>query len=296
VRSGVILVTGSTGNVGSNLVRELARAGAPTRALVHDAEKSPQIQRLGVETFVGSFEDEVSLGEALDGVERLYLLSPPGVEAMVEQQLRVLSVGKQMGVQYVVKQSSVCADEPTDASIIGAHRRIEEEIEASGLAWTHLRPNWFMQNELGQAGSVAGDGVFYAPHVTRVSMIDARDVAAVATHVLTTSGHEGKAYVLTGPASLSYEDVAAVYSHVLGRSVSWKEVSLEDARQSMLDGGLPDELASGFAEIMARYRSGGSTRDISPAVRQLLGREPLSFEQFVRDHEDAFAVSGAAVD
>jgi uncharacterized protein YbjT (DUF2867 family) len=292
----VILVTGSTGNVGSNLVQELARSGVPARALVHEAEKSPPVQRLGLETVVGSFEDEASLREAMDGVERLYLLAPPGVEVMVEQQLRVLSAAKETGVQYVVKQSSVCADERTDASIILAHRRIEEEIEASGIAWTHLRPNWFMQNELGQAASVARDGVFYAPDVTQVSMIDARDVAAVAAHVLTTSGHEGKAYLLTGPESLSYEDVAAVYSRVLGRSVSWKEVTLEDARQSMLDAGLPDELASGFTEIMARYRDGGSTRDISPAVRKLLGREPLSFEQFVHDHDEAFAAAGAAVE
>jgi uncharacterized protein YbjT (DUF2867 family) len=215
---------------------------------------------------------------------------------MVEQQLRVLSAAKEMGVQYIVKQSSVCADERTDASIILAHRRVEEEIEASGMAWTHLRSNWFMQNELGQAASVGRDGVFYAPNVTQVSMIDARDVAAVAAHVLTTSGHEGRAYLLTGPESLSYEEVAAVYSRVLGRSVSWKEVTLEEARHSMLDAGLPDELASGFVEIMARYRDGGATHDVSPAVSQLLGREPLSFEQFVHDHEDAFAAAGAAVE
>src|SRR5262249_51542183 len=210
--------------------------------------------------------------------------------------MRILSAAKEAGVNYVVKQSSVCADERTDASIVQAHRRIEEEIEASGLAWTHLRPNWFMQNELGQAAPVARDGGFYAPDVTHVSMIDARDVAAVAAHVLTTSGHEGKAYWLTGPESLSYEDVAAVYSRVLGRTVSWNEVTLEDARQSMLDAGLPDELASGFAEVMARYREGGATHDISPAVRELLGREPVTFEQFVRDHEDAFAAAAAVVD
>jgi uncharacterized protein YbjT (DUF2867 family) len=284
----VLLVTGATGTVGSHLVRELAGAGAPTRALVRRREAVTQLDELGVEAVVGAFEDAGSLRQAIHGVERLYLVSPPGVDGMVEQQLAVLDAARAEGVRHIVKQSSIAADEDTDASIVAAHRRIEEAIERSGLSWTHLRPHWFMQNELGQAGTIAADGVFYAPDVTKISMIDATDVASVAARILTSGGHEGKAYLLTGPELLSYDDLAAVYSRVLGRDVRWQQVSLEDARDSMREAGMPDELAVGFPEVMGRYREGGVTRKLSSAVEELTGRAPRTFEEFVREHRGAY--------
>ena len=207
---------------------------------------------------------------------------------MVEQQLAVVDAARAEGVRHIVKQSSIAADEDTDASIVAAHRRIEEAIEESGMSWTHLRPHWFMQNELGQAGTIAADGVFYAPDVTQISTIDVADVASVAARVLTSDGHEGKAYVLTGPEVLSYADVADVYSRVLGREVRWQQVSLEDARDSMREAGLPDELAVGFAEIMGRYAEGGVTREVSPAVEELTGRAPRTFEEFLRENRGAY--------
>ena len=285
----MILVTGATGNVGTRLVRELTAAGEPTRALVRSEDAAGSLGALGVEAVVGAFEDGASLREAVDGVDQVYLVSPPGVDGMVKQQLAVLDAARAGGVTRIVKQSSIAADEPTEATIVVAHRRIEEAIEASGSSWTHLRPNWFMQNELGQAASVAGDGVFYAPDFTSVSMIDAADVAAVAARVLTTEGHEGKAYVLTGPEALSYADLAATYSRVLGRPVRWEEVTFEQARDSMREAGMPEDLAVGFPEVMQGYRQGGVTRRVSPAVEELTGRPPRAFEEFLREHGDAYS-------
>jgi uncharacterized protein YbjT (DUF2867 family) len=284
----MLLVIGATGNVGSHLVRELAAAGAPTRALVRRPEAAAELEELGVEAVVGTFEDAESLRRAADGVERVYLLSPPGVEGMVEQQLAVVDAARAEDVRHIVKQSSIAADEETDASIVAAHRRIEEAIERSGMSWTHLRPHWFMQNELGQAATIAEDGVFYAPDVTEISMIDVADVASVGARVLTSDGHESKAYLLTGPEALSYADVAGVYARVLGREVQWQQVSLEDARDSMRKAGMPDELAVGFPEIMGRYAEGGVTRQVSPLVKELTGRAPRTFEGFVRENRAAF--------
>jgi uncharacterized protein YbjT (DUF2867 family) len=284
----MILVTGPTGNIGRHLVDELVRSGVRIRALVHGAEYARELSDRGVDVVVGSFEDRAALDRALTGVERLFLLSPPGVEQMIEQQTAVVDRAAAAGVAHVVKQSSIAADEDTEAAIIRAHRRIEEHIERSGLRWTHLRPNWFMQNELAQADSIAADGLFFAPDVTRVSMIDARDVAAVAARVLTGEGHEGRAYVLTGPESLSYQDVADRYSRVLGRPVRWSEVTFERARESMLEAGLPEVLASGFTQVLARYRDGGITATTSPEVERLVGRPPHTFEEFLVEHRRQF--------
>lgn len=290
----MILVTGATGNVGTPLVEELASGGAKLRALVRPGSDVARLRELGVETAEGSFDDEESLRRALDGVERVFLLTPPGVHDMLARQARVVDLAAAAGVEQIVKLSSIAADEPTEARIVRAHRRAEEHVERSGVAWTHLRPNWFMQNELAQAQTIAAAGTFYAPDVGRVSMVDARDVAAAAAAVLTGEGHAGRAYVLTGPEALSYADVAERFTRALGRPVSWSEVTLEEARESMLAGGLPDDLAGGFTEIMARYREGGVTAAVSPAVEELTGRRPRSFEQFAGDYADSFADSRQA--
>jgi uncharacterized protein YbjT (DUF2867 family) len=291
----MILVAGATGTVGSNLVRELAALGAPTRALIRKTHDPEALEELGIEPAIGSFEDARSLAAALAGVERLFILSPAGVEGMVAQQLQVLEAARASGeVRHVVKLSSIAADESEAPSIVAAHRRIEEAVEQSQIGWTHLRPNWFMQNELGQANQIATEGIFYAPDVTQVSMIDARDVAAVAASVLTGEGHEGQAYTLTGPQSVGYADLASIYSQLLDREVSWQQVSLSQARESMLGSGLPPELAEGFCEIMGRYRDGGVTRESSPEVERLLDRPPRTFEQFARDHIDKFPETESA--
>lgn len=289
----MILVTGATGNVGRALLGELeGRDGV--RALVRTEEAASALRRRGFQAVVGAFEDRASLLRAAAGADRLFLLSPPGARDMAAAQAAVVEAAVEAGVRHVVKLSSIGADEATDARIIRAHAEVEALIERSGLAYTHLRPHWFMQNELGQAGSVARDGTFYAPDVTSVSMIDARDVAAAAARVLTGDGHENRAYLLTGPEAISYADVAATYGRVLGIDVAWTEVTLAQARASMLESGLPEVLAGGFTEILARYGQGGVTAAVSPDAERLLGRPPRTFEAFVRDHLQAFALPAAA--
>lgn len=285
----MILVTGASGNVGSRLVRILVEAGVPTRALVRRPDAAAELQELGAEAVVGTFEDAEALRNAVRGVEQVYLVSPPGADGMVAQQVAVVEAAQAEGVRHIVKQSSIGADLDPDASIVIAHRRIEEAIEDSGMSWTHLRPHWFMQNELGQAGTIAGDGVFYAPDVGEISMMDAADVAAVAAQVLMGDGHEGQAYLLTGPQALSYADLAGVYSRILGREVRWQEVSLEEARDSMREAGMPEELAVGFPEVMGGYRDGGVMRAVSPVVEELTGRAPRTFEEFLRENRGAYA-------
>ena len=127
--------------------------------------------------------------------------------------------------------------------------------------------------------------------MSRLTPIDARDVAAAAARVLIEDGHEGQAYVLTGPEALGYEDMARAYTRALGREVRWVEVNLEQATESMTDAGLPRELAEGYAEVMARYRDGGVTGRVSPHTAELLSHQPRTFETFVRDHRVAFTTN-----
>ncbi len=267
----MILITGATGNVGTALMEALA-GRRDVRALTRNEKAAARLRAAGAEAVVGSFDD---IAGALDGVDRMFLLSPAGAEQMAAEQIRAVDAARAAGVRHVVKLSSIGADEPTDARLIAAHREVERRIEASGMAWTHLRPHWFMQNELGHIGADA----LYAPDVTRISMVDARDVGAAAARVLSEPGiHEGRAYVLTGPEAISYTEVAAT----LG--IPWNEVTLDQARDSMLEGGLPEVLAVGFTEIMARYREGGVTAAVSGDLRRLLGHDGRSFAEFVRDH------------
>jgi uncharacterized protein YbjT (DUF2867 family) len=279
-----ILVTGATGTVGRHLIEDLIRRGAPVRALIHDHRKRADLESSGVQVALASFEDRDSLERALAGVERLFLLTPPGTDLMVRRQAAVIDAAARVGARHVVKQSSIAADEPTATGILRAHGEIEDLIEASGLEWTHLRPNWLMQNALGQAGSIATDGTLRAPDVGRITTVDARDIAAVAARVLTEPGHEGRAYLATGPEAISYAEIAEVYSAELGRPVQWVEETLDEARGTMEAFGLSPELARDTVAILARLREGGAGTRVSPDVAEVLGREPRSFRQFVRDH------------
>jgi len=288
----MIVLTGSTGTVGRHLARALLAQGSPVTALAHSPESAAALTSLGVEARLGSFDEPESLRRALAGATRLFLLTPAGIGSLRERQLRVLEAARAGGtVSHIVKLSSIAADERPAPAIIAAHRAVEEEIERSGLGWTHLRPNWFMQNELAQASAVARDAAFFAPDVTEVSMIDARDVAAVAARVLSSEGHEGRAYTLTGPEALGYRAVALVYASMLERPVQWREATFDEARRSMVASGLTEELASGYGEIMQRYRRGGVTRRVSPDVERVTGHPPRTFRQFVGEHRAAFGGS-----
>ncbi len=287
-----LLITGATGTVGTTLTAELA--GRPgVRALVRTQAAAQRVAAAGLEPALGAFEDAGALDRALDGVETLFLLSPAGDRDMADAQVRVVDAAAAAGVRRIVKLSSIGADEDGEARIIRAHRDVERHIEASGVAWTHLRPHWFMQNELGAAPAVA-DGQFAAPDVGRISAVDARDVAAAAARVLTSPGHDGRAYVLTGPEAVSYADAARAYARALGRPVRWEPVTLEEARSAMVAGGLPEAFATGFAEILARYREGGVTATVSPDLERLLGRPGRSFAAFVADHAAAYTAVAAA--
>lgn len=161
------------------------------------------------------------------------------------------------------------------------------------MAWTFLRPNLFMQTTLAFAPQVAAEGRFYAPLAeAKTSMIDARDVAAVAARALTEEGHEGRVHELTGPEAISHRDIAQKLSTVLDRPVEHVEVSFEDARGGMVEMGMPEWLADALFELF-EVRQAGYTAGVTNTVAEIIGREPRGYEEFARDHREAFGGGSA---
>ena len=284
----MILITGATGTTGREVVGELRKAGAGrVRALVRDPARAAFIREAGFETAEGDFGRPETLDAALEGVERALLLTPPSPQT-VEQQRAFVEAARRAGVRHVVKFSAFGADAGAPEGFGKWHGQSEELLKSSGLAWTMLRPNFFMQNLLGQAGQIAATGKIFQPlGDARASFIDVRDIAAVAARTLTEEGHEGKTYTLTGPEALSYAEVAAQLSAAAGRDIAYVPITPEQFREGALAAGLPEWLVSALEslnEIFASGRAAEVTDDVSRVAR----REPTAFQQFARDHTAAF--------
>jgi uncharacterized protein YbjT (DUF2867 family) len=282
----VILVTGATGKVGAEVVRQLSTAGVPTRALVRDPMRASSIRRTGVEIAVGDLADTESLDRAFVGVERLFLVSPVHPD-QVRLQGNAIEAAQRAGVNRIVKVS--VAGGPDAGTQIGRwHWTTEKQIEASGIGFTMLRPTLYMQQTLTFAPSVAATGTFALPVGTgEVAMVDARDVAAVGAAALTSDAHDRKIYDLTGPEALSLDAAADAIAEAIGRKVSYVHVPPEYARKQMLSAGVPRWLADDMLVLFASFREGYGAA-VSDAVRSVTGQRPRSFHQFARDHAAAF--------
>jgi uncharacterized protein YbjT (DUF2867 family) len=257
------------------------------KALVRSPEKAEGLKGSGVEPVVGDFDKPETLSHALAGVGRVFLLSAPDAR-MVERETDFIKAAQQAGVRHVVKLSAFGVGEGVPFSLGRWHQEVERNLEKSGVAYTILRPNGFMQNMFGFARTIREQGVFYAPlGETRISSIDARDIASVAARALTEAGHEGRTYELTGPEALSYNEIAGKLSTATGVSVKYVSVPMEAARQGMVESGMPAWLADALVELFEYYIGGGADR-VTNDVRQVTGREAISFDQFASDYAGAF--------
>jgi uncharacterized protein YbjT (DUF2867 family) len=285
--AGPVLVTGATGNIGSQVVKQLAAKGVPTHALVRDPQGAASIQGPGVDLVMGDFSQPETLAPAMAGVERVFLLSPAGPQ-QVEWQNNLINAAKQAQVQHIVKLSVLGADEHSPVAVARWHWQIEQHLKTAGLVYTILQPHFFMQNILGFASSIAAEGKFYAPmRDGRIGPVDVRDIAAVAVAALTDDGHAGKTYIVTGPEALSFADIAAGISSAIGRPVSYVDVPPDAARQSMLGMGLPSWLVDDLILLYGAF-SAGYGELVTDTVATVAKKEPIKFEQFARDHAQVF--------
>lgn len=281
----MILVTGAGGTVGSEVVKALQQSGATFRAAFHSQSKADAARANGVDATVIDYERPETLDAAFRGIEKLFLLSGSNAE----QELAAIEAAKRAGVKHIVKLSVIGAPEES-YSFGKLHRRAEKAIEESGIAWTFLRPNGFMDNMHNyMSGSIRGQGAFYSSTGdAKIAHVDVRDIAAVAAKALTEPGHEGKSYTLTGPEGLTYAEIAAKLSAASGRTINYVNVRDEDIKAGMTGGGTPEAYADAYVDLMRFYRTGVASQ-VSPDVKNVTGRDPIPFDQYAKDHAAAFA-------
>lgn len=284
----MILVTGATGTNGIEIVKLLSRSSVPCRALVRNPEKISIFSDLpGVEVVQGDLSRPESLASALEGVDRALLCSAIGPD-LVQLQGNFIRAAKGAGVRHVVKFSGMDADPHSEWRFLRWHGIAEQELENSGLAFTHLQPNQFMQVYFRFQATIVSQGKFYAASKdSLVSPVDVRDIAAVAVAALTGADHEGKKYVITGPEALTYFDVADKLSAAVGKRISYVDVPLEAAKQAILDTGAPAWFAEGQAEQF-RFRWQGKQSRVTSTIADVAGKKPTSFEDFAREYASYF--------
>lgn len=288
--SRTVLITGATGTVSTALVDALDGADVKLRALVRDASKADGPRGRGAEIVVGDLDDPRTLPPAFEGVRDLWLLTPNGPRAP-ENTMNALWAARRAGVERVVRLSVVGAahDAPNRSGRL--HALSDREMESCGMRWTILRPHWFMQNLLAEAGDVAASGAFSLNMgAARIGMIDVRDIAACAARVLVDDPdrHHGRILTLTGPRSLTFDEVADRLGAVLGGPVGYRPVTDEARRRTLLGHGVPTWIVDMLEEYAHAYASGWGDFT-TPTATHLLGRPPRDITDFARDHAEAFA-------
>ncbi|MGA9153671.1 MAG: SDR family oxidoreductase [Candidatus Nitrosopolaris sp.] len=291
---GNILITGATGNVGFEIVKQLsapADRNTRLRAAVRSINDAVKVIGQRAELVEMDYSKPDSLSKAINGINKLFLLTPFEPN-MVELSSNLISEAKKAGtVKHIVKQSVMGADAEPRIIPSRLHRQVERIIEESGIPFTFLRPNFFMQNFINFLGNtIRNQNALYLPAGEgKVSFVDVRDIAAVAAKILVEDDgqHKGKSYNITGPEALSYGDAALILSNELGKKITYVNISDEDARNGMRAMGLDKWFIDSMIELYDISRKGYAS-DISSAVEHITGRKSTSFSQFVKENIGSF--------
>jgi uncharacterized protein YbjT (DUF2867 family) len=283
----MILLTGATGKTGSETAKALAARGVKARALVRNPDKAAALGQAGIELVVGDASNADSVRKALVGISKLLILLPNS-RSQLDLEKGLVDLARSAGVRHIVKMSSMEAKASADTPIPKIHWDSEEYIRASGLAWTMIKPNFFMQNLLASAPRIKEGKAFSLPMGNgKTAMADARDIGAVTAEALAGKGHEGKSYEITGPELLTFGEVAERFSEVLGTKISY--VAADPAAYlEILKRVLPNEWHANAVSELFREIAEGGLKHKTDTFRQLMGREPISLSQFIRDHIAAF--------
>ena len=289
-----ILVMGATGTLGGEVVKQLSSStpAVNIKAGVHSAQNVNKVKDGDkVEVVLIDYNKPETLKEALSQVDKLFLLTPDVPNAH-ELASKLVIEAKKAGIRHIVKQSVMGADLEADVGTFRLHRQAEEIIEQSGIPFTFLRPNEFMQNFINfHSHFIKNNNAFYLPlEDAKVSLVDVRDIASVAVKSLTedrSDKHNNKTYLITGPEALSYYQAAEILSSATDKKISYVNISEEEARGAMKEMGMSDWLINTISELHDYFRKGNASQ-VSSAVEEVTGKKPISFSQFAKDYAEAF--------
>lgn len=284
----VITIIGSTGTIGTELVRLLSSSNTAIRAVLRHFARAQSLP--GVSWIKADLSDERLLDSALAGTDRLFLLTGNDF-GFSETQIKVIKAAERLGVKYVVKVSALGASPRTKSPLAYEHWQVEKALETSAIQWTTLRPHSFMQNWLTDvAETVRNEGIIYgAIGEGKVPFIDARDIAAVAAEILLNpNGHTGKYYVLTGDEAFGYQRLADALTRATARPVAYKSLSMDEMRGRMEKQGIKTKMIESLLALAAYQKAGGPTERVSADVSTILQRPARSVEDFANDYKTYF--------
>jgi uncharacterized protein YbjT (DUF2867 family) len=289
-----ILVMGATGTLGGEVVKQLSNStpAVNIKAGVHSVQNVNKVKDGDkVEVVLIDYNKPETLKEALSQVDKLFLLTPDVPNAH-ELASNLVIEAKKAGIRHIVKQSVMGADLEADVGTFRLHRQAEKIIEQSEIPFTFLRPNEFMQNFINfHSHFIKNNNAFYLPlEDAKVSLVDVRDIAAVAVKSLTedrSDKHNNKTYLITGPEALSYYQAAEILSSATDKKISYVNISEEEARGAMKEMGMSDWLINTISELHDYFRKGNASQ-VSSAVEEVTGKKPISFSQFAKDYAEAF--------
>ena len=283
----MILITGATGKTGSATAKSLGEKGETFRALIRNEEKKEGLESLGGEVVIGSIENTDVVNQSMQGVKTVLVLLPNS-ESQLALEKQLVDSAKQAGVERIVKMSSIEATPDATSPIPKLHLESEEYIKQSGLAWTMIKPNFYMQNLLASAGTIKEQGKIFLPMGDgKTGMIDTTDVGKVLAKVLSEDGHESMNHEITGPEILSFYEVAEIFSQVLGKQVDYVDVPMDAYKETLgqfltnqwhLDAVI--DLFKGIAE--------GGIEDKTDTFNELMGETPKSLSQFLAENSFIF--------
>jgi uncharacterized protein YbjT (DUF2867 family) len=280
-----ILVTGATGTIGAEVVRALAqKPGVALRVASRGGKRAGDLPP-GAEVVDFDWEDAAKVASAVKGVDAVFLLTP-FVDVAVSYVKTLVDAAKAAGVKKIVKLSAAGAESEA-IQIARWHREAERLVEASGLAWVLLRPNFYMTNFVSYYPPDKEGALYLPTGAGKAAWVHPRDVADVAAEALTRPDWDGKALDVTGPEALSVGDIATILSEVSGRTIKHVDIPAESAKQAMDGMGLPAWMVQGMLDLHAVVKNGYAA-GTSTVVKDATGRPPTSFAAFARENAARF--------